>query len=100
VLDLLHYMAGWADGWAADRDAPISVQFTMGPADRDKRSAWIATESPTALGHLTIWETGEVEAEVVESESMRRVYVVSAVVKDAEALSMRLRAFVDACRAV
>ena len=93
-------MAGWSDGWIADRPSTMSLQFTMGPVDRDKRSAWIATESPTTVGHLTLWESGEIEAEIVETRSMRRVHTVSAVVKDADALSMRLRAFVDACLGV
>lgn len=93
----LDYLAGWAETWSMDPVSTTTLQFTMGPENWDRRSAWIATESPTRMGHLTLWDSGELEIEVVDATSMEAVHAVSAVISDTESLAQHLRAFLDVC---
>jgi hypothetical protein len=43
----------------------VRVEFTLGPAERPKRAAWIVAYGKSAEGQLTLWESGECETEAV-----------------------------------
>ena len=62
-----------------------------------KRSCTLGAESSTKLGAFTIWDTGELESEVMDMDTQERTLVDSVTVNGAEDLSHFLARFVHAC---
>ncbi len=96
MLGLLFYMGGWVDGWMASTDSQIILRFEMGPDDRPKRSAWMSIETSACLGHVTVWESGEVDAEVVEVASGASIRAISRVVGSPSELAATIREVISA----
>lgn len=80
MLSLLDFAAGWVSGWRQGRESQIALDFLAGYDDVPKRSVAVAAESPTKLGSLILWESGEVEIEVVDVMSQERLLAMSLVV--------------------
>ncbi len=97
VLGLLYYLGGWADGWRHGRQSPVALAFEMGPVERPTRSASLGAESLNALGHVTVWESGEVEAEVVRLVDDQRTLAISATVADVDGLDEIVRKVLAEC---
>lgn len=97
MLSYLDFLAGWYAGWASDRDSPVSLELQVGPGNVDKRSAALAAESPTAVGSAIVWESGEIEIEVVDTRSMNRTYVDSGLIAGPEDFASRLARLVREC---
>ncbi len=95
-MSYLDFLAGWWAGWSISRDSVVAIELRVGPEDRDKRSSSLAAESETKLGALTIWDSGEFEAEVIEWATEERTHVDSTIVKNAEDLAFHLARFVRA----
>ncbi len=78
MLNLLEVMAQWV----AEHRLDHRVQMThhVGVADVPKRSAVVGFETESALGSIAVWETGEVEAEIVVVDTLDRPLVISTVV--------------------
>lgn len=87
VLSLIDFAAGWVSGWQQGRESSVALDFVAGRDDVPKRSASIAAESPKKLGSLTLWESGEIEIEVVELLSQERSLAISKVVSGPHELS-------------
>ncbi len=66
--------------WVSDHQAATTMRITHRESRTDvpKRSAVVGFETDLALGSLAVWETGEVEAEVLVVETLERPLVVSA----------------------
>jgi hypothetical protein len=97
MLNHLDYLAGWYAGWTSDRDSLISMELRLGSDTVDKRSAALAVESPTAMGSVIVWESGEIEIEVVDLRSMNRTYADSGLIGGHEDFSSRLSRLVREC---
>lgn len=97
MLNYLDFLAGWYAGWVSDRDSQLSLELRVGQDAVDKRSAALAAESPSALGSVIVWESGEIEVEVVDIRSMNRTYVDSGRIAGPEDFAKRLSRLVREC---
>lgn len=97
MLNYLDFLAGWHAGWVSGRDSQLSLELRIGTESVAKRSASIAAESPVAVGSVIVWESGELEIEVLDLQSMTRTYMDSGVVDGPEDFGTRLSKFVRAC---
>lgn len=94
MLNHLDFLAGWIEGWRLDRDSVVALEFLAGRQNVDKRSASVAAESPTKLGSLTVWESGELEAEVIDLATQDRTFVLSHILEGPQDFGDRLSRFV------
>jgi len=78
MLSFIDAMAQWAA--EHQNDHQVQVTHREGPADVPKRSAVVGFETEFALGSLVVWDTGELEAEVLVVETLDRPLVISAIV--------------------
>lgn len=62
----------------------VLIKFTMGPTDRPKRAAWAEVEDSRFAAQLTVWVTGECEAEVYSLEDGSALLRKSEVVRTSE----------------
>jgi hypothetical protein len=53
----------WFEGYSDAGGRGIRVQFSEGPPEIPKRSAWITAQGAAAIGELMLWESGECETE-------------------------------------
>lgn len=97
MLSYIDFLAGWHAGWTSGRESQLSLELRIGPESVARRSASIAAESPVALGSVIVWETGDLEIEVVDLESTSRTYVDSGVIDGPEDFGTRLARFVREC---
>lgn len=81
MLNLLDAMSRWAAEHAS-ADKTASVKHRRGRQDVAKQSADVGFESRSALGTVAVWESGELEAEVLQIPSGKRLFVLSGVVHD------------------
>lgn len=96
-MNFIDFLSGWWAGWSLNRESVLSLELRVGSAAYDKRSASLAAESSICLGYVTVWDTGEFEAEVLIIETQRRVYVQSAVIETPPEFAQYLAKFVRAC---
>lgn len=94
---MLSYLEAMAR-WATERQSDYRVQITHreGAADVPKRSAVVGFETDRALGSFAVWETGEVEAEVLIVETLDRPLVISTIVETTAELLEALDRVVEA----
>lgn len=78
---LLSFMQRWVEEVQSTDDGWLIAGFDLGPIDRPKRAAEIGFSSTGKAGVVAVWESGEVEAEVVEFETMERTLVISTIVR-------------------
>lgn len=91
MLSLLATMEEWVRSTRLTEDAPRVGAFRLGRVDVPKRGADVGFLSDEKLGVVMVWESGEVEAEIVVVETSERPLVISTVIQtDAE-----LRAILD-----
>ena len=83
MLSLLDDMEEWALLRPVSDTGP-SIVFRRGRIDVAKLSADVSFASTVRLGSVAVWETGELEAEILEIESEDRVFVLSAIVRRSE----------------
>ena len=96
-MNYLDFLSGWHAGWVSGRDSQLSLELRIGSESVARRSASIAAESPAAVGSVIVWESGDLEVEVVDLQSMARTYVDSGVIDGPEDFAMRMSKFVRAC---
>ena len=96
MLSLLDEMDDWATLQRSDRNGLVKIAYRRGRSDVPKQSADIGLESSVALRVVAVWDSGEIEAEVVDIKSMSRLYLFSGIVRDErelrEVLDLALRA--------
>lgn len=97
MITLLSFLVGWAEGWTASGRPDISVSWEQSPADRDKRSAWMAVQGPAAWGQITVWETGEVALEAISTEHGEVVLSDHLTVSGEEQLAGAIRRLIAGC---
>lgn len=78
MLNYLEAIALWV---TEQRNQRTRVTHRQGADDVFRRSAVVGFETDRALGSLAVWDTGEVEAEVVIVETLERTLVISMVVE-------------------
>lgn len=59
------YAQGWLAGWGSTSDAARSLSSGSSPPERLNASYWIRFEESGLIGQITIWESGEIEVEVL-----------------------------------
>ncbi|MGH2706890.1 MAG: immunity protein TriTu family protein [Actinomycetota bacterium] len=97
MLVLLYFLAGWVEGWTASGRTSPSMTITMGDENLPKRSAWAAIEGEEVMAQLTVWETGECEAEAYRIDPGEAVLRESAQISSVEELHSLLRKVVAVC---
>ena len=97
AMDFAALLVAWFAGWDQGSSA-LRLELHQGPTNRDKRAAWLGAESSQTLGSLTVWDTGELEVEVVDVQSETRIRVVSGVVTTADDLHGQLARFIEAAQ--
>lgn len=90
------FLAGWAAAWSLQPAATVRVELRVGNRAYDKWANSLAAETDLAVGSFTVWDTGELEAEVMEVDTETRTYVDSTVVTDGAELAAHLAAFIRA----
>jgi len=66
--------------WSEKRRADLTSigittsEFHMGPDDRPKPGAFVDHDTLTALGRITIWESGEMEVEAIHIEDGKQIF--------------------------
>lgn len=96
-VSYLDFLAGWWAGWILNRESVVAIELRVGSHTYDKKSSSLAAESSTKLGSLTVWDTGEFEAEVLDFRTRSRTHVTSTIIKDEEDFAHHLARFVRAC---
>ena len=96
-MDLPGLLVAWFAGYEQGSSA-VQLELHHGPANHDKRSAWLGAESTRALGSFVVWNSGEVEVEVLDARSEVRTHVVSTVVTSEEELDAQIALFVESCQ--
>lgn len=96
-MNYVDFLQGWWAGWVLNRNSPTAIDLCVGPPNVTKRSCTLGAESSTKLGAFTIWDTGELESEVMDTDTQIRTLVDSVTVNGAEDLSHFLARFVHAC---
>lgn len=96
-MSFIDFLSGWWAGWSLNRESVVAIELRIGSTAYDKQSSSLAAESSTHLGSLTIWDTGELEAEVLHIETQQRTYVQSTVIHAAPEFAQCLARFVRAC---
>jgi hypothetical protein len=94
---LLYFLAGWVEGWTASGRTSPSMTITMGDENLPKRSAWTRIEGNAVSAQLTLWETGECEAEAYRIDTGDAVLRESAQVSSVDELNSLLRKVVALC---
>ncbi|MHA7619464.1 hypothetical protein ACX12M_13165 [Cellulosimicrobium cellulans] len=84
MLSFIETMAQWVSEHANGNR--VQIAYREGPTSVPKREAVVGFETEVALGSFAVWETGEVEAEVLVVETLERPLVISAVVTNAAEL--------------
>ena len=46
----------------------VQVEFDESPQDRGKRSVWIKVDGKSAMGQMTLWESGECNTDAVAKD--------------------------------
>ena len=96
-MSYLDFVAGWWAGWSLNRESVVAVELRVGSPKHAKRSSSLAAESCHTLGALTVWETGELEAEVMDLTTQTRTHVDSTVLESHEDFAHHLAKFIRAC---
>lgn len=96
-MNYVDFLQGWWAGWILNRDSPVAIDLRVGSPNVAKQACTLGAESSTKLGAFTIWDTGELESEVMDMDTQERTLVDSVTVNDAEDLSHFLARFVHAC---
>jgi hypothetical protein len=97
MLTLLYFLAGWVEAWSASGRTTPSMVFTMGSDDRPKRAAWAAIEGANSMGQITVWESGECDIELYDTETGKELIHESVRLGSAEDLGSALRRTLNAC---
>ncbi len=57
----------WVDGESeALAGMGVRAERVVGPAERDKKAAWVDLESDTRLARVIFWDSGEVDLTVLD----------------------------------
>jgi hypothetical protein len=97
LVSLLTFAEGWAEGWLAAGRGDTTVRWERSPDDRPKRAVWVSVQGNAAWGQLTVWESGEVHVEAMDTETGVLVLSDDRFVGTAAALSAELRSLVARC---
>ncbi|WP_263120205.1 hypothetical protein [Cellulomonas sp. RIT-PI-Y] len=97
MLNLIESMARWFDENSSAEG--VRASYREGPVDRPKRSAQIGFETAASLASVAVWESGELEAEVLVVESLERVLVISMVVSTPASMIQIIERVMEATRA-
>ena len=80
--------------WA--KSVPNAKVTTAAPSDNV--SVRIDVDSPSALGRVTCWETGEYHAEVLDAESGRPIYFHNGMLNSADQMQIQFLPFIQTMR--
>lgn len=97
MLDLIAFLAGWAEGLSYRENLELTVRWEESDRGLPKRSAWVSIEGPSAWGQLTVWESGEVMIEAMAPGSGDLLLSEAHPAIDAEELNELLRRLVRSC---
>lgn len=69
-MKMIETLNNWLAESGAELEAlGITAELEHAPTDRSKSAAWIDLASVTAIGRLTVWETGECEIQIAKKRS-------------------------------
>jgi hypothetical protein len=54
----------------------VRIEWHEGSDDSPKRAAWIDVDAPSALGRLTLWESGECDTEAIGTPTMGEPHAI------------------------
>ncbi|WP_191563209.1 hypothetical protein [Janibacter melonis] len=96
MLNYLDFMVGWFAGWSHKGTSGTHLEYIEGRRDVDKIASTLAAETDIKVGVITIWETGELEAEIAELATQERTYVESKIVTSLEECGTSIANFLRA----
>lgn len=99
-MDFPGLLAEWYAHSVQGPATGLRIDLVRGPLDRAKRAAWLGAESDRALGSLTVWDSGELEVEVIDVETQVRTLVQSTVLIEAAELEPEVTRFLEALHEV
>ncbi len=76
---MLNYL-DMLERWATQQSSVVGeivIRFRRGPENWPVRSADVGLESTARLGVVAVWDSGAVEAEVIDISSSTRLFVAS-----------------------
>ena len=73
----------------------VEVQLTESDPS-DNRSARLDVDTPTALGRITCWESGDYDAEAIDLQTERSLYTDRGTLREGEEMSKKFSSFFEA----
>lgn len=80
------------NSWA--KSVPNAQVTTAAPSD--SVSVRIDVDSPSAIGRVTCWETGDYHAEVLDAESGRSIYFHNGMLNSVDQMQVQFLPFIQA----
>ena len=98
----VHALLSYLDRWLADYSGPPELVVGLERASErsDCAVGWLTAEGPTAFGHLTLWDSGDVAMEVYDDDTAEFLLRSRARVSTVAELAAHLCAFVVSCTPV
>lgn len=96
---MLQIFCAWANATIAALPPEIHGQLTVG-ASSSNPAAMLDFDTPSVLGRITCWDSGDFYAEILDQASGRDLFDQEGACRSAEALTVQLRQFLQRLGAV
>ncbi|MET3441517.1 hypothetical protein ABIC94_002275 [Variovorax paradoxus] len=81
----------------AQNGARDNVEAQLTESDpSDNRSARLDVDTPTAVGRITCWESGDYDAEAIDLQTERSLYTDLGTLREGEEMSKKFSPFFEA----
>lgn len=95
---MLNRFIGWANSVeAAQTKLHNDIEVQLSESDpSDNRSARLDVDSPTAVGRITCWESGDYDAEALDLHTERSLYTDRGTLREGDEMSKKFSPFFEA----
>lgn len=95
---MLNRFIGWAHSVeAAQTKLHEDIEMQLTESDpSDNRSARLEVDTPTAVGRITCWESGDYDAEALDLQTERSLYADHGILREGEEMSKKFSPFFEA----
>lgn len=95
---MLNRFIGWAHAVeAAQAKVHEDIEARLTESDpSDNRSARLDVDTPTAVGRITCWESGDYDAEAIDLQTERALYTDRGILREGEEISKTFSPFFEA----
>jgi hypothetical protein len=87
MTNFIARLEDWSRAWEKAGTPRPRVKFRLGPTDRPKRSAWLELEDDRIVAQVTVWVSGECEAEADRVADGSVLFRKSCVLQEGEDLN-------------